>query len=361
MLLKSLLIVLLLAGFSPEGVTWAITNDMKKPCSDCHTMHNSQNGAEMLIGPAVGLGQQGALLRNTCYGCHTGSNVSGSKPYVFNSAAPAYMATGTELDHTTLAGGSFYWVAQSGGDLKGHNVNGLTTQSTRTPPGGTKSFNSTTTPLRCAGVNGCHGDRSAPTEILAMYQTHHAVTTGQVKDGSTLLNSYRLLNDSAGIGVGYIAGFEDIDYELSVSSSDHNQYLGVARSTDDDATTTISHSCAGCHGNFHSGASDVTGTAGTTFASPWIRHPVDYAMALTGEYANYGGSGVNAYKVETPLGSDDAPSAKGVVSGSGDAIIVCVSCHRAHGSPYNYSLRWNYKDWPGSGYNGCADCHTAKN
>ncbi|MCK4838726.1 MAG: hypothetical protein KAS94_07960, partial [Desulfobulbaceae bacterium] len=47
--------------------------------------------------------------------------------------------------------------------------------------------------------------------------------------------------------------------------------------------------------------------------------------------------------------------------GDGTAIITCITCHRAHGSPYDYSLRWNYKAWPGATAGGCYDCHTVKN
>ncbi|RLA81698.1 MAG: hypothetical protein DRG33_00080, partial [Deltaproteobacteria bacterium] len=40
--------------------------------------------------------------------------------------------------------------------------------------------------------------------------------------------------------------------------------------------------------------------------------------------------------------------------------VQCLSCHRAHGSPYPDMLRWDYRNWPGGGMNGCAVCHTSK-
>ncbi|HIC92409.1 MAG TPA: hypothetical protein EYP21_10200 [Syntrophaceae bacterium] len=44
--------------------------------------------------------------------------------------------------------------------------------------------------------------------------------------------------------------------------------------------------------------------------------------------------------------------------------VMCLSCHRAHGSPYADMLRWNYShmiagDTTKSG--GCFTCHTQKN
>lgn len=359
---KSLAIIMFLGVFFPLGIVWSRTNEMKLACANCHTMHNSQGG-----NPVFGIVQQPALLTNTCYGCHSGENITNGMPMVHRTSTtePFYMATGTEPTHTTLAGGSFAWVAVPGNDLKGHNVDGLATQVSRIPPGGTKTFGpDPLPPLTCAGTNGCHGVLAVASDILAIYQTHHAPEQTQPMDGSSLVKSYRLLNG--------IAGYEDPDYELTVSSGtiNHNQYKGVARGSDTPAATTISQSCAECHGNFHSGAGDAGIWDGGVlpFGDPWIRHPVDYDMGGLGvgvEYLNYGPGG--AYNVATPLGSASADvsaaplSAVTLNSAAGDAIIVCVSCHRAHGSPYDYSLRWDYLSWPTAGYNGCGDCHTAKN
>jgi hypothetical protein len=335
------------------------TNQMKQHCGTCHTMHNSQDEAEM----TGGLGQLRSLLRKPCYGCHYGTNTagSGSMPMVWSSSDPQYGATGTEAGvHTNLAGGDFYWVAL-GDDLKGHNVEGIATQSSRYPPGNTTQLvNSLTCAGRDAtnGIYGCHGRTNVADETGAMSRAHHADDT-LATDGSTFLQSYRFLEG--------VAGKEDADYELNVSAGDHNQYKGVARGSDSDSSgdNTISSLCARCHGDFHFGAGnlgvfDETGTFG---ADPWIRHPVDVDMnGIGGEYADYGGAGINAYNIETPVASADVSTGLStVLQVAGDAIITCVSCHRAHGSPYDYNLRWDYASWPGGGTNGCGHCHTAKN
>lgn len=361
--LKSLALIIFLTAFFAEGVAWARSADMKKPCVDCHTMHNSQNGVvpevSLVSRRAGGSGvPQDALLNTSCYGCHSDAitRLRVDTPVVLHFSQPTYGLTGTELNHTTLAGGDFYWVASGSGELKGHNINipGVN-QLGRYPPGNTTKWFDSNSPLTCAGTTGCHGlERTG--DIAAMYQTHHAVEQTQPMDGSPLTESYRWLDG--------VAGYEDSDYELSVSSGDHNQYKGINRSGDTLETSSISALCARCHGSFHFGANDagIWNGAGA-FGDPWIRHPVDYAMPLTGEYANYGGTS-NAYSVSTPLGFDPVPSTFiDKVTGSGDSIITCISCHRAHGSPYDYSLRWDYKNWPGgiNSYNGCGDCHTAKN
>jgi hypothetical protein len=90
--------------------------------------------------------------------------------------------------------------------------------------------------------------------------------------------------------------------------------------------------------------------------------------ATGSEYAGYGDGGAGIYNVRTPLASSTIPDPiPGSVTlggvGDGTAIITCITCHRAHGSPYDYSLRWDYKRWPGAGGDnngGCYDCHTVK-
>jgi hypothetical protein len=368
--LKALAAMLFVSVLITEGAGWARSVDMKKPCVDCHTMHNSQNGLTPEVSsPSRRAGGSGALqpalLNTSCYGCHSDAISHVDTPVVLHFTLPTYGLTGTEAGHNTLAGGDFHWVSVAA-DLKGHNVDGFSTQSSRRPPGWSGD---PFVILTCAGTTGCHGYLNRTGEISAMYQTHHAVEPQpdpRVRDGNTLASSFRWLNG--------VAGYEDPDYELTVSSGVHNQYIGMDRIADSDSSPkTISHLCANCHGDFHFGplASGVTGDPATFAGDPWIRHPVDYDMGgLGGEFLGYGAPAVGAYNVATPLGSkytgsplELAPKATVTLASSADdAIIVCVSCHRAHGSPYDYSLRWNYKDWPGGvdAYNGCGDCHTAK-
>ncbi len=367
-------------------------------CSNCHTMHNSQNNQPMTFSaagyttspnPGGSATPHDELVRGTCLQCHTGDNNGGSVPFVYttSSGGPTYTtydSAGNVTGGNTLAGGNFYWCVHGGaggtGDVAvggGHNVDmlGAIAGPLTSPPGysdtpdwatrvGDQTDMVNSGHLTCAGTAGCHGNRTKTNNYSAMYGAHHTPNTGNTRDGSTVGTSYRFL-----LG---IKGIEDPDWEYTVSVGDHNEYYGVARTANDsDVTGTISHLCAECHGAFHNDSGFYTGVQGilpssaTTMASPWIRHPTDFDMnGLGGEYANYGGSGTNAYVPAAPVASDDLT--KGVLSTvlqtSGDAIVTCISCHRAHGSPYASLLRWNYKAWPGTGgYNGCAICHTTKN
>ncbi len=338
-------------------------------CADCHTMHNSQNGQPMTFdGNAT---PNSALTRGDCIGCHTGVNESGGNiPYVLSETAPTYRSP-NGVDGNTLAGGNFYWVATSGGanDTKGHNVDFLADEDSllgKTPPGWDQTLGvgpneaSWTKQLTCAGVYGCHGDRTATDNFSAVSGAHHA--DDSTIDGNTVGTSFRFL-----LG---IVGKEDNDWEYTVSSTDHNQYKGVDRTDDTDAnkdSSTISYLCSECHPNFHRGTSAGNVQGSTGWGSPWVRHPTDFDMNnVSGkEYGSYGGTS-HTYQVEAPVASVDVSSIKStVLQTADDAIVTCVSCHRAHGSPYADLLRWDYNNMvagtSGTGAGeGCFRCHTTK-
>ncbi|MEW6288490.1 MAG: cytochrome c3 family protein [Thermodesulfobacteriota bacterium] len=333
-------------------------------CGNCHTMHNSQGGTAVvqnMVDGAMDLSftPNEGLLNTNCIGCHQGNNSVGSRttPYVLQTNPPTYSSTGTEGDTTTLAGGNFYWVS-SGLEATGHNVNGIAASDSRLgniPPGGVDLG----TQLTCAGTSGCHGDRTVSGEIRSMMKSHHANVMTSWKDGSTLAKSYRFLYS--------VQGWEDVQYEYRPESTRHNKYYGIDRTSEtENDDSTISSLCAKCHGNFHQGAGKIaSGTFGSS--GVWLRHPTDFDMgraSSTDEYTAYnGGSGSNnLYSVISPVATASKTESinSTIYTAADDAIVMCLSCHRAHGTPYQAILRWDYKAWPGGGYNGCAVCHTTK-
>jgi predicted CXXCH cytochrome family protein len=352
--------VVILLGISMPGRAWSRTAAMQKPCANCHIMHMSQD-SQPITGSLGNTERQEGLMNDTCVGCHTNTNVSlqdGSKPYVYTTVNPSPYDPFAAATHTTLAGGNFHWVA-AGNDLRGHNVAGIAAFS-GTPPGDLssgKTFDGNT-PLTCAGVNGCHGN-GAGTQVESIWGSHHS---NEPIDGSSPARSYRMLY---GIAAG-VQGVEDPDWEYTLSVTDHNRYKGGIRLSDvlwDEAY--ISSSCARCHSNFHNDDNGGTGTDDAGFPSPWIRHPIDIDIGGKGsEYAYGGGGPTAAYQVQTPLASENfdlSPDTVDLSGPNGQGVISCISCHRAHGSPNDYSLRWDYQNWPGpTGYNGCGDCHTTK-
>lgn len=338
-------------------------------CSNCHTMHNSQDG-----GTPVGLDAtpDNNLAKGDCVGCHSDSVQSqikaGNIPVVYKTGvAPA----------NYLAGGNFYWTMTS--SPKGHNVSSITGMPAdlATPPGWRANIapaGGTAVPdswgagkLTCAGTYGCHGDHAVGlTDFTAISGGHHG--DDSTMDGSSVVKSFRFL-----LGV---TGKEDPDWEATTGVGNHNFYKGKARSDDADAQTdnsTISYLCAECHSNFHGGAdlvaaADDWNTLGT--ASPWLRHPSDFDLNKARQVAGGDDYDGYTYSVAVPVATADPAAAKLTGDDSklsanvaGQAIVMCLSCHRAHGSEFNDILRWDYSTISaggGSSTTGCFKCHTTK-
>ena len=334
-------------------------------CSDCHTMHYSQGG-QILTTWKTG-GPFKALLIGDCVFCHTGTNNGMSKtPYIYSNSEPIYNFGGKR---NTLAGGNFYWVTLS--DNYGHNVAGIANPDTLSePPGFKENYGSkgrsswSGQQITCAGTYGCHGDPAKSDPVEAILGAHHNNITRNngTASADTVAESYRFLFG--------IKGTEDSDWEYTLSTSDHNGYYAVDADSDSNPgdEASINYLCGECHGKFH------YETESNNYASPWLRHPIDYDMnnLKSKEYGNYpntfvfsGELGVFAtgdYFADVPVGNTQGAVLFQVLQSNGDAIVLCISCHRAHATPYDDILRWDYRGWPGvpDDQNGCLACHTTK-
>lgn len=348
----------------------SLRGEVTGPCSNCHTMHNSQHGSHMqyLAPGETDTGPKDALLRGTCLACHSSTradtaidSVTGA-PIVFNSVEPTYNSA------KGLAAGNFYWVKND--DAKGHNVFADNADDTLTVAPGK--------PWGCSGNNSCHDNIHGTTNPSALGMVtprqgcnkchmmgsdpprnyHHAKDPGPIID-SAAEGWYRFLaGHMSGAGHG-VTGIEDNDWELE-TSSDHNEYLGfndgqknIPLGFGTGVTQNIMTAyCCGCHGDFHKEDTTASGS------SPWIRHPSDTILPSTGEYS--------AYTTYDPLVPVARPDLTGWTGSSntvtpGQDLVMCLSCHRAHASPYFKMLRWDYKGWPGNaGSNGCNVCHSSK-
>lgn len=347
-------------------------------CVNCHTMHNMQGGDFVDAG-----GPYNSLLNSPgdCVGCHTGTNSAvTTTPFVLDTINPVSTIPG-DASSTSLAGGNFYWVDQ-GDDTKGHNVVGISAPDAsnlgsvtpETPPGWNAGFDANgqvatvggwgNNQLTCAGTYGCHGLHTEINDFPSLSGAHHANAAIDAIDGSSVGKSYRFLYR--------IIGYEDPRWEYApqTDASTHNQYYGDIRGNDDPAAAdpaTINYLCAECHGNFHSGAGTLGTTSDDSAVSPWIRHPTDIDMNgladfATSEFFSYGG-GTHAYVPLAPVASTVVVAPLATVLGAGDAIVSCISCHRAHGSEWPDLLRWDYSACVVASADpdcGCFACHTEK-
>ena len=333
----------------PSAHVWsAVSGD----CSNCHTMHHSQTPWpwDMNWGGQSSPPEENLLVAD-CVGCHTnytdGNTIielgSGSGtsdvPIVHNVSLPA----------TPLAGGNFYWVAQ-GDDTKGHNVAGIVNEDGNLNEAPGKSggcANSCHKSLASAG-RGCQGCHLNP--------RHHA------DDSATIVGAsggwFRFLSGHQGGEGSGVEGIEDTDWQATKGSDDHNEYLcfdgpKTGSGTFSSLGNTMTGFCTGCHGTFHQQDDTPTGV------SPWLRHPSDFALPNRGEYADAfgaGGTGTGTYDPDVPVGRPSLTAVSNVVT-IGTDMVMCLSCHRAHGSPYFKILRWDYR---GNEWTGCATCHTWK-
>jgi predicted CXXCH cytochrome family protein len=103
--------------------------------------------------------------------------------------------------------------------------------------------------------------------------------------------------------------------------------------------------CSACHGNF-------CGTENQRAGEGWIRHPTNTPLPMEGQYETY------VYRKDIPVGYPDPSSPD-----RANAHVMCISCHRPHGTPNPYLLRWDYKALgprDGKNDNGCFACHRQK-
>ncbi len=352
------------------------------PCSNCHTMHNSQNNSPMVFGNSTEPNPM--LLRGDCLGCHA---QGGTEAVVSVGASQLPQVYHKAVED--LAGGNFAYITGlkqgrdgGSGDQYGHNVvniPGIDIDSL------TESFAPGAFPgnshpgvvfkgngLTCAGKHGCHGIRgNGLTPLQAIKGAHHKDISNLV-NGTDVASSYRFLLN--------VKGYETSDWKNS-SPSHHNEYYGLKTPYNDlninckchsgsiggysvipvPPNGTIGEFCATCHPTFHN-AHYIS--RWPDVSSPWLRHPSDYAIPNKGEYADYNNGTLN-YSTLAPVARTTWPISN--ISPSvtpGEDAVTCLSCHYAHAGPYPDMLRWDYSKCEAGKASpdecGCIICHTTK-
>ncbi len=297
-------------------------------------MHNSQDGAT-----TVNSGNGYTLLVDDCIGCHssdTNQTIINGTPIVLNTIPPL----------NPLAGGNFYWVSQGGAanDVFGHNVWGISGVDNNISvaigaPGGSNGAAckkchqslaldpALSTAAEVLGKNGCQG--------CHIEVAHHDDSQPWYR----FLKGHRTVNH-------YVEGIEDPNWEQTPDINNHNVYKGIdaiGAPETFNSSHSISGFCYGCHTDFH---------ADMGVSSPWIRHPNDVLLPtdVTTEYASY--DPLATYSNEAPVAYLNP-----AVPARAEAVVSCLSCHRAHGSNQPDMLRWDYANM---GTGGCFTCHTSK-
>jgi predicted CXXCH cytochrome family protein len=299
---------------------------------------------------------------------------------------PVVFYTGDQPPQTYLAGGNFWWVKEGlgGDDTKGHNVfldepdnylnnapgrlqypvscgyDGACHESlhdvneARWSGGCMQSINNL---VGRQGCTKCHMYDDSDPEVKGW---HHIDDSDIIKD-SREEGWYRFLGAAHASceGVRGVSGIEDDDWE-SETDIDHNEYLGSSGThwhwgNLNICGNTMNGFCTGCHNAIHVADSDIPPedkVLGYIGESPWARHPPDLVIPNSGEFAEY-----TTYDPLVPVALPVLTGQDGTdtVVVPGTDMVNCLSCHRAHGSPYPKMLRWDMNE-----NGGCIRCHTQK-
>jgi len=336
-------------------------------------MHNSQNGTAMATYGATGqswkgTGPYGALTRGNCLGCH-GMGTANKIVTVGGSDIPQVYHTDATGD---LAGGNFAYITGAKSRVTadqnsaGHNVIDLGAAYNETvltdAPGRFHSPTVRNTELTCAGNNGCHGWRqfgASGSGLTSLKGAHHKNVDGKCDNPTDTYNSYRFLRG--------VKGLENMtDKWQNKDKNSHNEYFGATAPMNGNCTdchvvpamyiiptnNTISGFCGTCHGNFH-----ILSEIGGDTMSPFTRHPTDVILPNSSEYSAY-----TTYSVEAPVARQTVFDSISSTVQPGTDVVMCLSCHSAHATPYADILRWNYSNMiaGGGGSGGCFTCHTKK-
>lgn len=286
------------------------------PCVNCHTMHNSQNGATV-----SGLAPNGQLLMKAggCIGCHAGAggNLIGTG---MSAAGPGLIAAPQVDDTTNTLSGGFFTGAV---DANHHNPTEFV------DPDGD-----------LAGVPGTGGARA--TLIVG-----DPAAGLQCKD----------CHDSSGGHHG--AGAADYRMLGGVTGNTEAALYGVQgggignRSAATYNATTMNAFCGSCHGAFHTQPNQESATAGT-----WLRHPTDvtvtYNAATRPSIVTLANNA--AAPDQTPVGE----------AGTDTNMVMCISCHLPHGGAnadllaFAYDAATNIAGGTATGDRsvGCETCHS---
>lgn len=329
------------------------------PCSNCHSMHNSQGGSGDASGPNQNLLKNISGNVDVCVGCHSSTGPETIKP-LNGSNIPIVFNTGA-YPVKPLAGGNFYYVSKNTPeyDQYGHNVYGISNRDS--------NLNQAPGTLDACGTDECHSTLASSSNSKGKpgCQSCHQRLFHHVESNEMSTNTgYRFLwghTLDAGEYVAYVEGVEDVDWEHSKGPDDHNYYKGTTAEYSSGGAGlknnhTITAFCSGCHVKFHGPYAVLNAVDGMGSSSPWVRHPTDIALPVDGEYGDY--DPVTNYSAEAPVAWVNP------LSPSRDsAVVMCLSCHRPHGSDQPDMLRWDYGNMiAGGGPNttGCFTCHSTK-
>lgn len=355
------------------GNAYAFHSGGVAECEGCHSMHNSFEGAPNVTGRTFAAGTGPYLLKandqsGSCLNCHQAADTAPSSYHISTAGVNPGDST-TPVENTP--GGDFAWLKKTltytvrgntairDGERFGHSIVaadfGYAADSVITSaPGGT--FVSAN--LACTSCHDPHGryrrfaDGTVATTGLPIFNSGSYNSSKDPIATVSAVGVYRILG-----GVGYApksypaVPFAAAAPEAVVAStynrSEATSQTGIAYGQG------MSEWCANCHTGMLQG-SYTSGMAG-------LRHPAGNGAKLTAaiatNYNAYVRSGVmsntgysfstlapfeHGTNVYADLKSWAVTGANNTPNASTTDNVSCLSCHRAHASAFESSLRYYY-------------------
>ncbi len=372
-------------------------------CADCHTMHNSEDGASVSLGGTTGPNHELLYRENwtdMCLSCHIqrqNTSATAALPVTDSGwIAPIVMTLdGVDPAGISMPAGDFYY--SNFDPAKGHNpayspgeVGGTATSVFMAadsilgdaPPGQTGG----------GSLNGdnewschtCHGMHSRFSGSYTAWRQVSRSTNGIIHTGNvtgfgvenatgnkTQNPAYEPIksNSRGDLGVTgllYVTTRKDgkpnegADLYADYSDTNKNVYRGG-----------FSSFCSTCHGDFHGGDGEAEATANAN-TNPdgngrWTRHPTNILMAdktTTGPGSRKYGTGSYTAVITNTQANNPNPAGYDyrypliqadndfslTVTGTGTTItdatidssrVSCLTCHKAHASQFDNMTRWD--------------------
>lgn len=318
-----------LIGLVAIGVEAGDWHNAPLICSDCHVMHASLNAGGTTYN--AGAGYANLLKSNNtntlCLACHSqvGPNAI-TRPLVADYTG-ADTNCGGLFNFGRMAGATVYAQVSGGGDFidsRSHNLYSSAVAQPQEPGSAAGAYDDGVNFMTCASCHEPHGNANYRNLVGDPNPNNAGITS------CTITATY------------YANNWHDTSVW---------QDSGIMTVTD------MSLFCQDCHQKFGPSAVSALGmiTAGNAYDAQGLvdnapgantHHPVDQMMTVA-TLANYNavaGTAGDTYPLLNSSGARDA--------------VGCVTCHRAHGSKFNDSLRFSSDSAALSGGpEGCQACH----